>query len=238
MVEASYPGDSGGPTAASVNAGSSAKMAAAVYTVSTVNTQYKPGLVNGPAAQSRFRAPTFLCEVPIEAALQASSAEDLTLSAASSFIVADTGNNVLRLVILGVEGAKPGGWVSTFADSVAWMRPRGMCHTPQGLLVCDSGHHRIRCVSPDGKRVSPFAGCGKKGHKDGPVDKAQFDTPHSICVCPSDGSIIVADTGNHMLRRIQKGQVTTLAGGGVLGADKPGPGFVDGESSRYLTLRS
>eukprot|EP00961_Rhodomonas_salina_P086462 1162285-Rhodomonas_salina.1 len=35
-----------------------------------------------------------------------------------------------------------------------------------------------------------------------------------------------------MLRRIYKGQVTTLAGGGVLGADKGGPGFVDGESSR------
>jgi hypothetical protein len=134
--------------------------------------------------------------------------------------------------VLGTEGVNARGWVSTYGDSIAWMRPRGMCRTAQGLLVCDSGHHRIRCVSPDGARVAPFAGCGKKGHKDGPVDKAQFDTPHSICVCPSDGSLIVADTGNHMLRRIHRGQVTTLAGGGTLGADKPGPGFVDGEASR------
>ncbi|EKX54543.1 hypothetical protein GUITHDRAFT_63359, partial [Guillardia theta CCMP2712] len=147
----------------------------------------------------------------------------------SVVVVADTGNNALRLVALGRQGGPlvEGICTKSFAASASWLHPKGICPLPSGLLVCDSGHHRIRSVSYDGERVVAFAGSGKRGHRDGPVQVAQFDTPCSICVCPSDKSIIVADSGNNAVRRIANGMVTTLAGGS--GPDRAG-GFVDGES--------
>jgi hypothetical protein len=75
---------------------------------------------------------------------------------------------------------------------------------------------------------SVVAGCGIKGHVDGPVEAACFDTPTGLCVL-RDGSLLVADSRNHAVRRIaarpgKKGLfVTTVIGGG-------GSGFVDGDS--------
>jgi hypothetical protein len=62
-------------------------------------------------------------------------------------------------------------------------------------------------------QVSSFAGSGKKGYLDGPATKAQFDNPTGICTNPSDGAIIIADSGNNAIRMIHNGMVTTLAGG-------------------------
>jgi hypothetical protein len=161
--------------------------------VSTFNAQYKPGLVDGAAHQARFRSPTAVVEIPLEAF---EPREDMQLKdsdgrgAASAVVVADTQNNVLRVAIISHSAAGgKGSYVKKFATSGVWMRPRGMCCVSDGMLVCDAGHHRIRSVSFDGRRVVPFAGCGKKGHKDGPVDKAMFDNPSSVCVCPTDGSV-------------------------------------------------
>ena len=204
------------------------------WTVSTFNAQYKPGLVDGTASQARFRSPTAVIEVPLEAveSQQDVHLKDSSRGPAAAVIVADTQNNVLRCAVISLVGAGgKGSYVKKFAPSGVWMRPRGMCCVSDGMLVADSGHHRIRSVSFDGRRVLPFAGCGKKGHKDGPVLKAMFDNPSAVCVCPSDGSIIVADTGNNALRRIHNGMVTTLAGpGGGPGEDRHASGLVDGES--------
>lgn len=127
------------------------------------------------------------------------------------------------------NGSNAGWWVSRFAPKTTLMKPRGICMFSDTLLVCDSGHHRIRSLALDGSSGAPFAGSGRKGHKDGPVDSAQFDTPSFICVCPSDQSIIVADTGNNALRRIHKGVVYTVAGCNSANA-QGSAGFVDGAS--------
>ena len=204
-----------------------------LYVASTVNAQYKPGLVDGRAGSARFRGPSAVCELPLNAAKKASDAsrEDLQ-HAKGAVVVADTGNNVLRLLLLGsgssTSGNHAGWWVGRFAPKTTLMKPKGLCLLPDALLVCDSGHHRIRCIALDGSSVMPFAGNGRKGHKDGPVDAAQFDSPSFLCVCPSDKSIIVADTGNNALRRIYKGIVYTLAGCNA--ATESSAGFVDGAS--------
>ena len=72
-----------------------------------------------------------------------------------------------------------------------------------GVLVCDSGHNRIRLLGADGT-VSVFAGSGRRGLVDGLAAGAAFDNPSGICVC-SDGSVLVADTGNNCIRAISHG---------------------------------
>ena len=96
--------------------------------------------------------------------------EDLK-HAKAAVLVSDTGNNVLRLLLLGSgsssSGNHSGWWVGRFASKTVLMKPRGVCVLPDCLLVCDSGHHRIRCMALDGSSNMPYAGSGKKGHRYG-----------------------------------------------------------------------
>jgi len=83
------------------------------------------------------------------------------------------------------------------------------------LYVADSRNHRIRAISPDGK-VTTVAGSGEPdgtgGRADGAALSARFSYPSGVEVAP-DGSLYVADTGNHRICRVRDGQVSTLAGG-------------------------
>jgi hypothetical protein len=180
----------------------------AKFIVTTINAQYKPGMVDGMNSAARFRNPTAVCEVPPAA---------LRSAVLAGVLVSDTGNNALRLVELigNPQASAPAGiWrVSLFGSGAEWMRPRGVCATHDGFAVCDAGHHRIRHVTFDGGVVTLIAGRGKKGHVDGPAEAARFNCPSGVCVSPVDGALIVADTGNHAIRRIFRGHVTTIAGG-------------------------
>jgi sugar lactone lactonase YvrE len=79
-------------------------------------------------------------------------------------------------------------------------------------FVADSQNHVIRRITPAGV-VTTFAGQkDNPGHHDGPALVARFDTPSAVA-CGTDGSLFVADTGNHTIRKITPlGQVLTLAG--------------------------
>eukprot|EP01105_Mastigella_eilhardi_P016312 TRINITY_DN3720_c0_g1_i2.p1 TRINITY_DN3720_c0_g1~~TRINITY_DN3720_c0_g1_i2.p1 ORF type:complete len:238 (-),score=24.31 TRINITY_DN3720_c0_g1_i2:201-893(-) len=61
--------------------------------------------------------------------------------------------------------------------------------------------------------VASIAGTGTLGHKDGPAPEATFGQPMGVTV-DAAGNIIVADEGNHLIRKISPcGKVvTTLAG--------------------------
>ena len=48
----------------------------------------------------------------------------------------------------------------------------------------------------------------------GPCEQALFDAPHALAWGPDD-ALYVADIGNHRIRRIHDGAVTTVAGGGA-----------------------
>ena len=80
------------------------------------------------------------------------------------------------------------------------------------LIVIDQLNHRIRRISGAGT-VSTLAGTGVAGFADGPgTTTAQFNNPSSFAVEIS-GNIIVADKGNHRIRRITpSGIVSTIAG--------------------------
>src|SRR5437764_4342851 len=66
-------------------------------------------------------------------------------------------------------------------------------------------------VAAGGDTTTTIAG-GEAGFADGPAAQSKFNAPCGVCAGP-DGAVYVADTGNHAIRRIKDGQVSTLAGG-------------------------
>ena len=100
-------------------------------------------------------------------------------------------------------------------------RPTGLALDAQGALyVADTGNNRIRKILPDGQTAT-LAG-GEIGYADGPALQARFNAPCGVCAAP-DGALYVADTGNHCIRKIWKGQVSTLFGKPT-GSAAPKPG--------------
>ncbi|TDF95873.1 stalk domain-containing protein [Paenibacillus piri] len=59
--------------------------------------------------------------------------------------------------------------------------------------------------------VTTISGTGDFGGDNGAAAKASFRSPSGIAIL-ADGSLLVADTRNHLLRQVKAGQVTTYAG--------------------------
>lgn len=78
----------------------------------------------------------------------------------------------------------------------------------------------IAAARPSGYVFSTFAGRPLLGSTDGPADQASFGRPNGVAV-GRDGTLYVADTYNHTIRKIAPNHVvTTLAGlTGVPGSD-------------------
>ena len=90
--------------------------------------------------------------------------------------------------------------------------PEGFVRAPDGaLIIADTGANVIRRVGADGA-TSVLAGDGDAGFADGPVADAEFDAPSDVAL-GADGALFVADRGNHRIRRVFNGTVTTVAGG-------------------------
>lgn len=100
------------------------------------------------------------------------------------------------------------------ADQARLMSPTGVATAADGsVLVADTGNHRVRRVAAGGT-ISTFAGTGGQDvfGDGGPAVDAALDSPAGVAVMP-DGSVLVADAGNHRIRQIApNGTITTVAG--------------------------
>ncbi|TXI92751.1 MAG: gluconolaconase [Burkholderiaceae bacterium] len=87
----------------------------------------------------------------------------------------------------------------------------------QNMYVSDAGeHNRILKIDQEGK-VTVFAGSSEGMQDSSDPRTARFHTPSGLAF-DKQGNLLVADTGNHAIRRISpKGEVTTLAGSGQAG---------------------
>ncbi len=114
------------------------------------------------------------------------------------------------------------GWLRPgFADGrglrAQFNGPSALAAAPDGsLYVCDSRNHRLRRVAPDGTTTT-VAGSGPVdclpgGFADGRADQARLFNPTGVCV-GRDGTVYFSDTGNHRIRKLKGGLVSTLAGG-------------------------
>ena len=146
----------------------------------------------------------------------------LAIDDAGDLFVADTGNNSIRKITpQGVVSTLAGDGTAGYRDGPAGQArfngPIGVAVDKAGtVFVADTYNDRIRAISPAGQ-VTTLAGTGTPGMQDGAGSQARFDTPCALLV-DSGGTLIVADTRNDALRRIDgAGQVSTLTSdGGVL----------------------
>ncbi|MET8981227.1 NHL domain-containing thioredoxin family protein [Streptomyces sp. NPDC004539] len=109
-----------------------------------------------------------------------------------------------------------GPYVAPEPEPTALRFPGKALVLPSGtFLVSDTTRHQLVELAADGESVVRRIGSGTRGFTDGPADSAAFSEPQGLALL-ADGSVVVADTVNHALRRLDltTGEVTTLAGTG------------------------
>jgi sugar lactone lactonase YvrE len=101
----------------------------------------------------------------------------------------------------------------TVAAAVTFTSPVGVVADASGnLFVSDMDDHTIWKVTAAHQKVLLAGSPGVAGSADGPGSQALFSYPASLAFDPA-GNLVVADSGNHTIRRIAPdGTVTTLAG--------------------------
>ncbi len=161
---------------------------------------------NGPATVARLDAPRGLAVAP-----------DGTL------YIADGNNSRIRAV-------SPTGTITTYAGGGAGARtgdngpataaglgaPAGLAIDSAGnLFVSQSGVHVVRRISASGT-ITTVAGNGTGAFSGdgGPATSASLFRPAGIKV-DSTGSLYIADSQNHRIRRVSQGVISTVAGNGT-----------------------
>ena len=84
------------------------------------------------------------------------------------------------------------------------------------LFIADSGNNEIREINLSGGTIKTVAGNGTSGYSGdgGTATSAELDNPTGVEV-DSHGDILIADTGNNLIREVlANGTITTVAGGG------------------------
>lgn len=158
------------------------------------------------------------------------SPNGVAMGNAGELWIVDTGNSVLRRVL-------PDGTVTTVAglagvtgitdgtgSEALFSFPSGVVVTPdQVVYVTDKGAHTLRRCTLEGQ-VTTLAGTPRRsGTADGLGSEARFDQPDGI-ILDRDGTLLVADSGNHCIRRVTPaGEVTTVAGVAGTAGSQDGP---------------
>jgi len=147
---------------------------------------------DGAAAQAQFKRPV---------AVAYDAVRDL-------IYVADTQSDSIRRI--------SGGTVSTFA-ATGFSDPMGLTLDSAGnLYVADSGNNRIKKITVAGA-VTTIAGTGQAGNLDhAQALQAKFNQPNGL-VFSASGALYIADQKNHLIRKLENGAVTTVAGNGTNG---------------------
>jgi sugar lactone lactonase YvrE len=162
---------------------------------------------DGPADRALLRAPS---QLVFDARGRLILADEAPSEDGEAF---DPGPEANRLRILDDGVLRPWSVHLPGGEPFSFVQPRGMALAPDGgVVVADAGLQRIYRVSADGE-VTLVAGSGDEGFADGPALAASFSNPWAIAVAP-DGRIAVSDLGNHRIRLIVDGTVSTLAGTG------------------------
>jgi len=145
----------------------------------------------------------------------------ITIDSSGDLYVADLYNEEIRKItpsgtVTTYAGQGPfGGNVDGTGNEARFRNPLGLTVDAGGLVwVADTDNHSIRLIGPD-QAVTTLAGTGAQvGFSDGTGSAARFNNPSSLSF-DSNGNLFVADSGNHIIRKITAGgSVTTLAGTG------------------------
>jgi hypothetical protein len=190
--------------------------------VSTLAGNGTLGLADGVGAKATFYQPS-----------------DVAVDNKGNVYVADTLNNVIRKItsngtVSTLTAAStrtieyfPGA-VDTAGDfndgkiaTAKFNEPSGLTVDAKGnLYVSDRGNQRIRYIDFAADKVTTVAGGGdlgkqvpyvEGGYVDGTAAESRLNAPEGLTLT-ADGSLIVADSLNHVIRIVKNGKVSTLAG--------------------------
>lgn len=141
----------------------------------------------------------------------------LAIDGEDTIYVADTFNHSIRKispqgVVTTLAGSGTAGIQNNSGTSSMFRFPMGLAVDYTGTVyVADTDNNVIRKITPTGA-VTTFAGSLAIGSQDGLGASASFNGPCGVVV-DSFGNVYVADTGNHVIRKITPaGAVTTVAG--------------------------
>ncbi len=149
------------------------------------------------------------------------------VAADGSIYFADSNNDRIRIIrpdgiIETIAGGGSGGEGSAPLEARI-THPSGVALKPNGdFYISEYSGCRVRMVATSNEQTSTIttvAGTGESGYSGdgGPAANAKLSNVGGIAVAP-DGSIYIADTFNHRIRRIgPNGIITTVAGNGVSG---------------------
>lgn len=168
--------------------------------LSPVTTQTAAGYLDGTTVNSAFNQPY-----------------DSAMNSKGVIYVSDTENHVVRKIVndrvyTAAGNGKAGSDDGKFGE-VQFNAPTGLAiDAKDNVYVADSLNNVIRMISPEGV-TTIFAGSVTEtgGYKNGTVAEALFNEPMGL-VFDDKGGLYVADSGNHLIRYIYEGKVTTYAG--------------------------
>ncbi|MCX7804926.1 MAG: PKD domain-containing protein [Planctomycetota bacterium] len=149
-----------------------------------------PGSDDGTGSAARFNVPS-----------------GVAVDSGGNVYVADTGNHTVRKItpagvvttLAGQAGA-PGSDDGT-GSAARFNLPSGMVVDATGnVYVADESNHTIRKIAPNAAVTTPAGHAGEPGSVDGTGINTRFNFPAGMVVDAS-GTIYVADSGNHTIRR-------------------------------------
>ncbi|MFL6353657.1 MAG: choice-of-anchor D domain-containing protein, partial [Bryobacteraceae bacterium] len=157
----------------------------------------------------------------------------VALDAAGNLYIADFSNNVVRKVnaTTGVISTVVGGGSNPGDDGIGdngpaidatLYGPAGLAFDAAGnLYIADSYNSLIRKVNAVTGIISVAAGGGSNPGTDalgdgGPATDAQLSNPMGVAL-DANGNLYIADTGNNLIRKVNSGTITAIAGNGSAG---------------------
>ena len=147
----------------------------------------------------------------------------VAVDASGNVYVADASNHLIRKItsvggVTTLAGSDFSGITNGIGTAASFINPHGVAVDASGnVYVVDFGNHLIRKITSAGV-VTTLAGSGMSGSANGTGTAASFYYPYGVAVDGS-GNVYVADTFNHLIRKITSaGVVTTLAGSGISGS--------------------
>ena len=191
------------------------KVHATTRVISTIAGTGEPGFSGdgGPATRAQLRQP-----------------HSIAVDSKGRLLICDVGNHRIRQVDLftgGIETLGGTGERQPTPDGAVVKRaplngPRTIAVAPDGTLYLALREgNAIYRLAPDTGTVHHVAGTGEPGYSGdgGPARTARFGGPKGLAL--ARGNLYVADTENHVVRRIELGTgiITT-----VLGTGQPGDG--------------
>ncbi|MGH9841930.1 MAG: hypothetical protein ACREEM_24505 [Blastocatellia bacterium] len=156
--------------------------------------------------------------------------QSLAFDREENLLIADTYNHVVRRLdrngaMTIFAGSVPGyGGDGGAATKAQISLPMAVAVAPDsGVYISDAGNSRIRRVAPDGM-IQTVAGYGPPqdtygggyAGDGGPPEKAKLFSATDLKFDVA-GNLYIADSGNHRIRVVRNGVITTLAGSGKMG---------------------